>query len=175
MTLVELLVASAVTASLGAGIALVMHPAQTAVRVEEDAMDMEQRLRFAADTLTRDLLVARTVLPYRVGLVAPDPPGSFFTDRVSVMLTDPQTLAISTRTYYLKRDTRQLMVYDGDTTDLPVLDHVSDLAIQYLGTPATSHLRLAIQVESTLAASGISNLPRTIQLDVAPRGIVSTP
>ena len=175
MTLAELLVASVVTTSLGAGIVLVMHPAERIVGVEEDALDMEQRLRFAADTLTRDLLAARDVLPYRVGSVAPDPSGSFFTDRVSVTLLDPRTLATSSRTYYIKRDTHQLMVYDGDTTDLPVLDHVSDLAVRYLGNPPPSHVRIAIQVEPVVFGSGVANAHRAIQLDVAPRGIVPAP
>jgi hypothetical protein len=175
MTLAEILVASAITTSLGAGIVLVVHPIQTAVRVEDDAMDMEGRLRFAVDTLTRDLLAAHDVLPYRVGAVAPDPPGSVFTDRVTMALVDAQTLVASTRTYYLKRETRQLMVYDGESTDLPVLDHVSDFVVQYPGTPPAAHLRLAIHVESTIASAGSSNARRTIEFDVAPRSIAAVP
>ena len=175
MTLAEILVASAVTMSLGAGIVLVMHPAETTVRVEEDTMDIEQRLRFATDTLTRDLLAARTVLPYRIGSVAPDPPESFFTDRVAMTLVDPQTLVTASRTYYIKHDTQQLMVYDGESSDLPVLDHVSDFVVQYLGTPAASHVRIAIQVESTVSSRTAANAHRTIQFDVAPRCISSSP
>jgi len=40
------------------------------------------------------------------------------------------------RTYYLKRDTYQLMYYDGSTRpDVPVVDNVVDLSFEYWGDP----------------------------------------
>ena len=38
-------------------------------------------------------------------------------------------------TYYLDRDTNQLKVYDGGTTDIPIVDSVVDLAFSYFGDP----------------------------------------
>jgi len=171
VTLAELLIAAALTASLGAAIALVMRPAETAVRVEQDAMDMEQRLRFAVDTLTRDLIAASDVLPYRVGPVAPDPPGSGFTDRATVVFVDPQTLVTSTRTYYLKRATRQLMMYDGDRTDSPVLDQVSGLSFQYLGAQRAPLVRVTVTVDPSWSPLQLPNPPRSVEFDVAPRAV----
>src|SRR4051794_910168 len=113
MTLAELLVAMAITTVLGSAIVLVMRPTETSVRVEQDAMDMEQRLRFAVDTLTRDLHAANDVVPRRLGLDHPDPSGTSFTDRATLVFIDPASGAASTRTYYLKPETRQLFVYDG--------------------------------------------------------------
>jgi hypothetical protein len=47
---------------------------------------------------------------------------------------------VATHTYYLKADnvakTYQLMHYDGYLTDLPVVDNVVSLAIEYFGEPA---------------------------------------
>lgn len=47
---------------------------------------------------------------------------------------------VQTHTYYLKADedsnTFQLMHYDGDETDLPVVDNVVDLRFEYFGDPA---------------------------------------
>jgi hypothetical protein len=169
MTLAELLVAAALTTSLGGAVALVMRPAEAAVRAEQDAMDMEQRLRFAVETFTRELVAASDVLPYRVGAVAPDPAGSVFTDRVTVVLVDPQTLARSTRTYYLKASTRQLMVYDGDRTDSPVLDQVSALSVRYPGTTPAALVRVTVTVDPSWSPLQLPNAARTVEFDVAPR------
>ncbi len=47
---------------------------------------------------------------------------------------------VATHTYYLKEDddtdTYQLMHYDGDETDVPVVDHVVKLLFEYFGDPA---------------------------------------
>jgi type II secretory pathway pseudopilin PulG len=40
------------------------------------------------------------------------------------------------RVYYLDRPGRRLMVYDGDRSDLPVIDHVVDLRFTYYGDPS---------------------------------------
>jgi hypothetical protein len=171
MTLAELLIAAAITASLGGAIVLVMGPAQAVVRAEQDSADMEQRLRFAVDTLSRDLLSASDVLPYRIGAVAPDPPGSVFPDRATMVFVDPQTLAASTRTYYFKQATQQLMMYDGDRTDSPVLDQVSGLSFRYLGEPPASLVRVTITARPLWVPLQLPNAARTIEFDVAPRGI----
>lgn len=42
------------------------------------------------------------------------------------------------RTYYLDRPGRRLMVYDGDRSDLPLVDHVVDLRVEMFGDPSPS-------------------------------------
>jgi prepilin-type N-terminal cleavage/methylation domain-containing protein len=42
-------------------------------------------------------------------------------------------LAFEPSTYYLDRDTRALRRYDGDASDLPVVDDVVDLRVEYYG------------------------------------------
>ena len=52
---------------------------------------------------------------------------------------DAVAAQLDAHTYYLKTDVRndrfELMHYDGDQTDLPVVDHVVKLAFRYWGTP----------------------------------------
>jgi type II secretory pathway pseudopilin PulG len=40
------------------------------------------------------------------------------------------------RVYYLDRTGRRLMMYDGDRSDVPVIDHVVDLRFTYYGDPS---------------------------------------
>ena len=40
------------------------------------------------------------------------------------------------RVYYLDRAGRRLMMYDGDRSDVPVIDHVADLRFTYYGDPS---------------------------------------
>jgi type II secretory pathway pseudopilin PulG len=42
------------------------------------------------------------------------------------------------RVYYLDRVGRRLMTYDGDRSDVPVIDHVVDLRFTYYGDPAST-------------------------------------
>jgi len=44
------------------------------------------------------------------------------------------------RTYYLDRAGNRLMVYDGDASDVPLVDHVVDLRIAYYADPAPDRL-----------------------------------
>lgn len=175
MTFPELLVSAATTACLGGAILSVMRPVESTVRVEQDTLDMEQRLRFAVDTLTRELRAARQVLPHRVGMIAPDPPGSVFPDRATMVLIDSATGTSSTRTYYLRRDTRQLMVYDGESTDLPVLDHISEVRFEYPGSLPGALVRVTIVAEPTWLELQRRHASRTMAFDVAPRALVVAP
>jgi hypothetical protein len=45
-------------------------------------------------------------------------------------------VAFVQRVYYLDRPGKRLMVYDGDSSDLPVVDHVTDLRFTYYADPA---------------------------------------
>jgi type II secretory pathway pseudopilin PulG len=131
-TLVELLIAAAISMAVIGAVLATIGPLQTMLRAQGEAMDVHQRLRAAADTLTGDLRVASSVRPYRVGAARDDTAAGVF--------YRPDTIAVigdETKTYYLKPETRQLMQYDGGHSDLPLVDHVGRLAFEYFG-PASA-------------------------------------
>ena len=91
-----------------------VNPSQGASRVQPEAADMQQRMRVAADMLFKDLLMAGAgtyqgaqngaltnffapVVPFRTGLVDPDPPNGVFyrPDAISLMYV-PNTVAQTT-------------------------------------------------------------------------------
>ena len=105
-TLVELLAATAVMLVVVGAIAGLTSPASGLFGTQLERMDMQQRLRVGIDALQKDLLMAgagtyagdhrRTlgsdsvaVLPYRIGAASPDPDGSFFDDRITLMYVPP--------------------------------------------------------------------------------------
>jgi hypothetical protein len=49
---------------------------------------------------------------------------------------DSRVVTIVQRVYYLDRSGRRLMVYDGNRSDVPLVDHVVDLRFRYYGDPA---------------------------------------
>ncbi|HMF62093.1 MAG TPA: hypothetical protein VK595_17055 [Vicinamibacterales bacterium] len=49
---------------------------------------------------------------------------------------DSRIATIVQRVYYLDRAGRRLMVYDGDRSDVPLVDHVVDLQFTYFADPA---------------------------------------
>lgn len=145
-SLTELLVAAALMIGVAAGVFTALVWAQSAFVVQPEAADLQQRLRVAVDTLTRDLTAAGTVAPYRVGDVGSDArAGRFYRpDAVSVAYARPNVAEIVRHTYYLKADPAadvfQLMHYDGRETDLPVIDNVSTLRFEYFGDPRPPEL-----------------------------------
>ena len=127
MTTIELLIASTLSVLVLGAVLTVVTPVQAVVRAQGDAGDMHQRLRAAADALTNDLRVATSVRPYRIGAVRDD--------RLAGIYCRPDTIAVigtAMTTYYWKRDTLQLMQYDGGRSDLPMIDHVVRLTFDYL-------------------------------------------
>ena len=131
-TMVEVLIATAITVVIVAAILSVIGPAQAIVRAQGDAADLHQRLRAAADGLAGDLRAAAGVRPYRVGAVRDD--------GVAGVYYRPDTIAAlgdETRTYYVKADTFELMQYDGGVSDLPMVEHVVGLAFEYFGADDT--------------------------------------
>jgi hypothetical protein len=89
-----------------------MHPAQGAFVTELEAADLQQRLRVAADTLSKDLMMAGagaysgsrsgslsyffpSVLPFRRSTASDDPAGTFAVDRITVIYV-PTTAAQTT-------------------------------------------------------------------------------
>jgi hypothetical protein len=241
-TLAEALVSTAIMLAVLGGLFSVLNPAQGSFQAQPEVSDMQQRLRVAVDTLNKDLIMAGAgtyagsaagalsnflapILPYRVGTLNPDPPGTFRTDTITLLYV-PQTASQTTvqslmpgtseeikvyaepqcppseqlcgftegmsliifdesgswntfvitnvqdnaghlqrhgpdfqkpygsgawvtqvvsHTFYLKSDdaaqTYQLMLYDGGTTDMPVIDNVVGLSFEYFGDPQPPMLR----------------------------------
>ena len=192
MTLAETLIASALTMTVTSAVLSLVVPAEGTFQAQPEVADMEQRMRVATDALTRDLMMASAVMPYRVGPVNADPPGSVFDDRITVALNTPLDTAPSSRTYYLRRDDATLMQYDGDRTDAPVVDHVVKLVFEHVGYPHTRRVRVTLRVEaapdslrgpagplftrpgtSTTAERFVPD--REVQFDVAPRNLPQAP
>jgi Tfp pilus assembly protein PilW len=111
-SLLEAVIATALMVLITASIFTVMHPAQGAFAAEPEVADMQQRLRVAADTLSKDLIMAGagayqgvqagslgyyfpSVLPFRQGATNDDPPGTFATDRITIIYV-PSTTAQTT-------------------------------------------------------------------------------
>jgi len=230
-TIVELLVAMALTlVVVGAAIGL-MNPQVLSARLQPDVVDARQRLRVAADIMLRDLYVAGAgldsgpsagplglylppIIPRRIGTRFADPPSVALPDVVTILhapASPSQTvlgLALTSgtaslvahsgcpigqpacgfgggdglilfddrghfdlftvlaaagtdvtlrhrgqqgayafpagtfaaeaelRSYYFDAAAGQLRVSDGDMTDQPVVDRLSKLSFEYLGTPA---------------------------------------
>jgi len=144
-SIVELLIASAITMAVVGAVLAVVNPAQLMFRAQGDAADLHQRLRAAADTVSADVRAAMAVRPYRVGAMRDDAAiGVYYrTDTLTVLGVPSTPLSLdgsASRTYYLRSaapGTFQLMQYDGGLSDLPMLDHVVRLSFDYFG-PATS-------------------------------------
>ena len=110
-SMLELLISMGIMAAVTASVFGIMNPAQRTFAVQPEAADMQQRLRVAADTLTRDLVMAgagsysgttagslgyyfASILPYRQGAIGDDPIGTYRTDTMTVLYigaTDAQT------------------------------------------------------------------------------------
>src|SRR5262245_54001163 len=88
-TLVETLIAVGLMAAVTAAVFSIVAPAQGTFQAQPEFADVEQRLRVGVDVLTKDLLMASAVLPYRAGKVNPDPEGSFFDDRITIIMATP--------------------------------------------------------------------------------------
>ena len=80
---------------------------------------------------------------------------------------------VATHTYYLKTDedtgTYQLMHYDGDQTDLPIVDNVVKLVFEYFGDPAPPTL-LPNVVLSDTSGPWTTYGPKPPELGVAQTG-----
>jgi hypothetical protein len=136
VTLAELLVASAISVTVVAAVLGVAIPAQRTFAVEQEAADMQQRLRVAGDALARDLRNARLVWPYRVGAIGHDPASGIFfrPDTISLLLRPDSNEGARpvTRTYYLRiAPERQLARYDGGAGDFAMVPDVIALAFEY--------------------------------------------
>jgi type II secretory pathway pseudopilin PulG len=62
--------------------------------------------------------------------------------------------AVVQRVYYLDRAARSLMLYDGNRSDLPLVDHVVDLRFTYVVDPAAGSLPVPPDGASSCAYAG---------------------
>ncbi len=127
-------------------------PSQPALATQTEAADMQQRLRVALESLRRDVSAAGAdvgpamapLLPYHAG-AAFDPPGTFRSDAVTVRYVRTGETALTTVAYALKRDAPagadQLVVGNGTTPDVPLVDNVVSLRFDYEGEPLPPVLR----------------------------------
>jgi prepilin-type N-terminal cleavage/methylation domain-containing protein len=108
-SLIEMLIAMAITLALMAGVFAMVHPAHGAFDPGLELADMQQRVRVATDALARELAMAGAgaymagrvgplirsfapVRPFREGV---DPAGSFRTDAITIIFV-PSTAAQTT-------------------------------------------------------------------------------
>jgi pilin/secretion family protein with methylation motif len=108
-TVIEMLISVAIMMMITGATFTLMNPAQGMYSAQPQVMDMQQRLRLGVDTLAKDLMMAgggtyqgsntgslvnyfAPIVPYRIGNITPDPAGSFFTDRLTLMYV-PATAA----------------------------------------------------------------------------------
>ena len=155
-SIVELVIALGLTATTLALVFSAVRPAGGLFASGGEAADVQQRLRAAADALSRDLLNAgggpawgdsagpllssiAPVLPYR-HTSGGDPPGTFRTDAVTLLYTSSAPdQARMLRAYFRAPDpatgVSQLVRDDGDGVRTPVVNHVAELAFEYLGDP----------------------------------------
>ena len=105
-TVIELLIGMVLVLIVIACAFDLLRAAQTALVTQPESSDLQQRLRVTADAIARDLTSAGAgfsrgntrgplidtlapILPYRAGLRSPDAPGTFRTDRLTIMYVPP--------------------------------------------------------------------------------------
>jgi hypothetical protein len=147
-TVSELLVATAITLAITAALLDLIDRTRGSFQAQPERADMHQRLRVGVDALMKDLSMAGAglqpfavapVMPYRAGARDDDPDfGVFYRpDAITVLYIPWGESIVASHTYHLRNDpatgTPQLMHYDGVSTDLPVVDHVTILRFEYFG------------------------------------------
>lgn len=165
-SLIELIISTAIAmAVLGAAFQL-MNQAHAAFYSEPEAADASQKARMVVDSMTRDLIAAGALLsprvprlaPFRRGVLGPDPPGSFYDDRVSVVYALPR--AATTVVNGVADQWNQLLVADqsGCPPGNPLCGfRVDDLAIVFDETGAHDLFRI-IRIEPGPPASLVGNV-----------------
>jgi len=160
-SLIEMIIALAITLAATAGVFGLIVPAQGMFSAQAETSDMQQRLRVVADTLVRDLgraglgahagaaggsllIHLAPVLPYRTG-VNGDPSGTYKSDTVTILSVPDDGIQPVSTIYWLKRDpagTWQLMSSDGGgNPDVPIADRIVGLSFDYYGDPQPPLMR----------------------------------
>lgn len=105
-TITEMMIASAIMMAVTGAVFTLLNPAQGTFQAQPEVSDMQQRMRVAVDSLAKDLVMAGAgayiggsagaltnyfapIMPYRIGDLSPDPAGSFFSDRISLLYVPP--------------------------------------------------------------------------------------
>jgi hypothetical protein len=127
-SLIEMTVAMGLMLVVTGSIFALLNPGQGNFVAEPEVADMQQRTRLAADTLYKDLVMVGSgsysgvnpmalsyffapVMPYRQGRLQDDPPGTFRTDAITLMLV-PATTAQSTIKSKMPATSAELKVTD---------------------------------------------------------------
>jgi len=125
-SLIEMTVATGLMLVVTGSIFALLNPGQGNFVAEPEVADMQQRTRVAADTLYKDLVMTGAgsyagdnpmslgyffapVLPFRQGRLQDDPPGTFRTDAITLMLV-PATTAQSTIAQPMPANSAELKV-----------------------------------------------------------------
>ena len=126
-TLVEMMVSTAVMMVIVAGVFSLLNPSYGTFQAQPEVADMQQRLRVAADTVQKDLVMSGAgmysggmvgtldayfspLLPHIVGTVNPDPAGTFHANPQC-----PATCASAVTIMYVPTTTAQTTI----STDMP--------------------------------------------------------
>jgi hypothetical protein len=143
ISLGETLVATTIVVTVMGGVLGALDRSMKTFDTQPELSDLQQRLRVSVSLLQGELAMAAVpIMPYRSGLERPDPPGTFRRDVITVnrVRPDPASAAIR-HVYYLRVDgaagTSELMRYDGELTDMPVVDNVVKLEFQYFADGAS--------------------------------------
>jgi hypothetical protein len=155
-SIVELVIALGLTTTTLALVFSALTPSGGLFASGGESADLQQRLRAAADALTRDLLNAgggaawggdagplvsstAPILPYRL-TDGGDPPGTFRSDSVTLIYVSPAPdQARVQRAYFTAPDpatgASQLVRDDGDGVRTPIVNHVTELRFEWRGEP----------------------------------------
>jgi type II secretory pathway pseudopilin PulG len=126
-TLFEMLVSTALIVLVTGGVFSVLNPSYGTFQAQPEVSDMQQRMRVAADTIQKDLVMAGAgtysgfmvgtldnyfapMLPHRVGTINPDPAGSFHANALC-----PTRCASAITIMYVPNTTAQTTI----RTDMP--------------------------------------------------------
>jgi len=127
-TLAEMMIASAIMVTVTAAVFSLMNPAQGIFKAQPEVSDMQQRLRVAVDTLTKDLVMAGAgtyagssagslfnyfapIMPYRMGDQADDPTsGVYYRPDAITLLYVPPTPSQTTVSDAMPQSSQELKV-----------------------------------------------------------------
>lgn len=105
-SLIEMLVSVSIMLAVTAGVFSLLNPAHGTYQAQPEVSDMQQRMRVGADTLFKDLVMAGAgsymgtqtgsllyffapILPFRMGRINQDPPGTYRSDTITLMFVPP--------------------------------------------------------------------------------------
>jgi hypothetical protein len=113
-SLVEMVISMGILVTITGAVFSIVDPGRGAARTQPEVADLQQRARIGTELLHKDLLMAGAgpyqgseqgrggllnffapILPYRAGRVAPDPPGSFKSDAITIVYV-PNTFSQTT-------------------------------------------------------------------------------